>query len=86
MSQPITNELAHYIYLRERIATQFPDTDEETLLDTLEGMTDLNEMIASVVRSRMDDLALLAALRRMHWTMEPRAGRSVLRWACWPVT
>ena len=49
MQELIRHELVHYQYLREQLAAQFPDADEETLLDTLEGMTDLNEMIGSVV-------------------------------------
>ncbi len=75
MSNPLLHELAHHQYLRERLAAQVPDTDEETLLGTLEGMTDLNEMIASVVRSRLDDLALHAALRARMSDMHERAGR-----------
>ncbi len=75
MSNPLLHELAHHQYLREQLAVQFPDADEETLLDTLEGMTDLNEMIASVVRSRLDDLALHAALRARMSDMQERAGR-----------
>ena len=74
MSNPLLHELAHHQYLPEQLAAQFPDTDEETLLDTLEGITDLNEMIASVVRSRLDDLALHAALRARMSNMQERAG------------
>ncbi len=75
MQESIRHELVQYQYLREQLAAQFPDADEETLLDTLEGMTDLNEMIAWVVRSRLDDLALHAALRARMSDMQERAGR-----------
>ncbi len=75
MPSSLIHELAHHQYLREQLAAQFPDADEETLLDTLEGMTDLNEMIAWVVRSRLDDLALHAALRARMSDMQERAGR-----------
>ena len=37
--------------------------DEETVLDTLEGITDLHEMIAAVIRSALVDEALHAGLR-----------------------
>ena len=36
MTHPLIHELAHHQYLREQLAAQFPDADEETLLDTLE--------------------------------------------------
>ena len=75
MPSSLIHELAHHQYLREQLAAQFPDTDEETLLDTLEGISDLNEMIASVVRSRLDDLAMHAALRARMSDMQERAGR-----------
>ncbi len=75
MSNSLVHELAHHQYLREQLAAQFPDADEETLLDTMEGMTDLNEMIAWVVRSRLDDLAMLAALRARTSDMQERTGR-----------
>ena len=39
MSQPVLHELTHHRYLRERLEAAFPDADEETLMDTLEGMT-----------------------------------------------
>ncbi len=75
MSHPLIHELAHHQYLRERLAAVFPDADEETVIDTLEGMTDLHEMIAAVVRSRLDDLAFLAALRVRMADMQERAAR-----------
>ena len=75
MPHPLLHELAHHQYLRDQLAAQFPDADEETLMDTLEGMTDLTEMVASVVRSRLDDLALFAALRARMSDMQERAGR-----------
>ena len=75
MSQPLLRELAHHQYLRNQLATQFPDADEETLLDTLEGMTDLNGMIAAVARSRLEDLSLLGGLRRRMGDMQERATR-----------
>lgn len=75
MPHPLLHELAHHQYLHEKLATQFPDADEETLLDTLEGMTNLHEMIAAVIRSRLDDLALVAALRARMADMQERLAR-----------
>ncbi|MFN4228323.1 siphovirus Gp157 family protein [Parvibaculum sp.] len=50
-------------YLRERLAAEFPDLDDETLADTLEGETDLNEALAGILRSREEDLALISGLK-----------------------
>ena len=38
MEQPISRELTHHQYLRSRLEEEFPDVDEETLMDTLEGL------------------------------------------------
>ncbi len=75
MPHPLIHELAHHQYFRERLVAEFPDADEETVLDTLEGMTDLHEMIAAVVRSRLEDLTFLAALRARMADMQERAAR-----------
>ena len=52
-----------YLQLKERISWNYPQADDETLLDTLEGITDLHEMIAAVIRSALVDEALHAGLR-----------------------
>lgn len=75
MQHRLAHELSHYEYLRDRLAAQFPEADEETLLDTLEGITELHEMIAAVVRARMDDLTLVAALKSRIGDMQDRLSR-----------
>ena len=75
MKHNISRELAHHEYLRQQLEERFPDIDEETLLDTLEGITDLHEMIAEVVRSRQDDLAYIAAVRARISDMQERLAR-----------
>ena len=64
------------------MGAEFPDADEETLRNTVAGMTDLPEMLAAVVRSHLDDKALATALRagaaHMHERLsriETRAGK-----------
>ena len=68
-------ELAHHKYLRERLEAEFPDADEETLRDTLEGLSNLPDMLAEVLRSQLDDQALVAALKVRIGDMQARAGR-----------
>ncbi len=41
LASTINRELCHHQYLRERLAADFPDADEECLRDTLEGLTNL---------------------------------------------
>jgi hypothetical protein len=49
--------------------------DEECLADTLEGITDLHEMIAAVIRSALVDEALQAGLRTRLEEMRQRLTR-----------
>ncbi len=74
-SSPLSREVAHYEYLRERLGADFPDVDEDTLHDTLEGMTNLTEMLAEVLRSHLDDQALVGALKARIGHMRDRLSR-----------
>jgi hypothetical protein len=60
MNAPLGIELQRYHVIRERLVKEFPDADDETIRDTLEGITDLHEMIAAVIRSALVDEAKLA--------------------------
>ncbi len=71
----IERELCHHRYLRERLEEEFPDADEETLRDTLEGLTNLTDMLAEVLRSQLGDQDLVAALKARIGDMQVRAGR-----------
>jgi hypothetical protein len=76
---PLLIETAKYLHLRERIALAYPEVDGETLRDTLEGITDLNEMIAAVIRSALVDEALLSGLRSRLDDMRERLSRLEVR-------
>ena len=75
MQPNLIHELSHHQYLRDKLQAEFPDADEETLRDTLEGMTNLTEMLGAVLRSQLDDLALAAALRARIADMHERLAR-----------
>ena len=75
MSRKLFSELSNHRYLRQQLEEKFPEIDEETLLDTLEGITGLHEMIAEVVRSRQDDLAFIAAVKARISDMQERLAR-----------
>ncbi len=62
-TSPLNRELTHHQYLRSRLEEEFPDADEETLVDTLEGLSNLPDMLAEVCRSMLDDQAMVLALR-----------------------
>jgi hypothetical protein len=65
--------------LRRRIKEQDPNIDEETLADTVEGLTDLHDIIAAIVRASLQDEALAAGLRERIAEMEDRRGRLLER-------
>ncbi len=75
MQHPLSHELSLHEYLRGNLKTEFPDIDEETLTDTLEGLTNLNEMLGAVIRSHLDDIALVDALKSRMADMQDRLSR-----------
>ena len=75
----LNTELQHYRALKERLVQEFPLLDDETIRDTLEGVTDLHEMIATVIRSALVDEAFHAGLRFRVDDMRERLSRLELR-------
>jgi hypothetical protein len=72
---PLAVGASNYQLLKERLQEVYPCTDDETLRDTLEGITDLHEMIAAVIRSALVDEALATGLRSRLDEMKQRLGR-----------
>src|SRR5688500_7026728 len=71
----LASESSKYDLLKHRLLEGYPSIDPETLHDTLEGITDLHEMIAAVVRSALVDEALVSGLRFRIDEMRQRLSR-----------
>lgn len=71
----VGSELARFTELRRRLIEADPDIDETTLLDTLEGATNLHEAIGEVVRVALEEEALADGLRGRLEEMKERLDR-----------
>jgi Siphovirus Gp157 len=77
--QPLKAEAQIYNCLLQKVINHYLDLDDETIRDTLEGITNLHEMIAAVIRSALVDEALHAGLRSRLDDMKERLSRLELR-------
>ena len=76
MQPNLVRSLAEHCYLREHLLAEYRNSiDEETLRDTLEGISSLPEALAAVVRSYLDDLTMAAALGMRIGDMQERLSR-----------
>ena len=78
-----------YAHFSEAIKERYADIDDETLRDTLEGISDLPDLIKEVVRSSLEDEVMAAALKGRMAEMQERLDRLKARHerkreiACW---
>ena len=73
------SELHQYLILADQLKAQYAEIDDETLHDTLEGVSDLPQLLAQVVRSALEDEVLIGALKARIGEMGERLERFKLR-------
>src|SRR5690242_16925597 len=71
----LSHLVVRHKHLALALAQSFPEADDETLADTLEGISSLPGLLSIIVRSRIEDEALAECLRRRIEEMRQRLER-----------
>ena len=74
-SEVLRVEAAHNRLLQDQLKLDYGNLDDETLADTLEGMSELPDMIEEIVRSSLEDEASIAGLKIRADAMAARLSR-----------
>src|SRR5262249_24563792 len=64
-----------YRTIRDRLLAEDPRIDEQTLADTVEGLTNLPEVLMAIIRAALTDQALATGLESRIAEMQARRGR-----------
>ena len=71
----LTFTTTNYRSICDRIRAQDPQTDEQTLADAVEGLTNLHEIVQAVIRAALADEALARGLKCRISDMQGRLDR-----------
>jgi hypothetical protein len=71
----LTIATATYHAVHDRIRADDPQIDDQTLADTVEGLTDLHEILSAVIRAALADQALATGLEGRIGEMQARRDR-----------
>jgi hypothetical protein len=80
MGATINLGVSEYVRLREQLCNEFSDIDDDTLADTLEGLSSLPDLVAGVLRSALGDRDLADALKSRIHAMKNRHERLEARY------
>ena len=81
MTNPIAHELANWEAMKAKLLAEMPELaeDEQTLLDTLEGLTELHEQLTEIIRSANKDAAFADATNTQMQRLRDRKAALVQR-------
>ena len=71
----LRTEVSTYLILAEQLKARFGELDDDTLADTLEGISQLPELVTQIVRSGLEDEVLVNALKQRLDEMQARLAR-----------
>jgi len=75
MMDMISFAAAAYRAVSDRLRAEEPQIDEQTLADTVEGLTDLHEILTAVIRAALADQALATGIEGRIAEMQARRDR-----------
>jgi len=63
INEMLRMEVKHHLILADQLRASYTEIDDETLKDTLEGISNLPEAVSAVIRSSLDDEAYIVGLK-----------------------
>ena len=75
LTEILRTEVTHHLILADQLKESYAEIDDETLRDTLEGISDLPEAISAVVRSSLEDEAYIRGLKGRLEDLQARLSR-----------